>query len=145
MTNSTPADWLPDDSAVPNSGPASRLYFQVAGSAVAWVSPGLTDVLITWRACIHEEEFGGASAHPAARAVYFVMTTLLFSVAILAGGLSYSSWKKLSGLKDLLHAEGRECSEFMSLAGLYVSLTLGAGIVWLCIPLFVLRMCVRTR
>jgi len=119
--------------------PVRRLVFQVAASAVAWVSLGVADVIITWRACIHETPHGGAGIP------YFAITGLLFCLTLLAGGMSYRTWRKLSGLTALLRAEGRERSEFLSLAGLYISFTLGAGIVWLGLPLFILEMCVRTR
>jgi len=119
--------------------PVRRLVFQVAASAVAWVSLGVADVLITWRACIHETPQGGAGIPS------FAITGLLFCLTLLAGGMSYRTWRKLSGLTALLRAEGRERSEFLSLAGLYISFTLGAGIVWLGLPLFILEMCVRTR
>ena len=73
------------------------------------------------------------------------MTVLLLGVAVVAGVMSYRGWKKLAGVTGLLRAEGRERSEFLSLAGLYISFTLGAGMVWLGIPLFLLEICVRTR
>jgi len=105
------------------------------------MSLGATDVLITWRTCVGEQ-FG---ANTIARPLYFTVTLLLLCLAFLAGVMSYRSWKKLAGLTGLLRAEGRERSEFLSLAGLYISFTLGAGMVWLGIPLFILEICVRTR
>jgi len=122
-----------------------RLWFQVAASAGAWFGLGVADMLITWRACVHEEQFGGASAHPGARILYFAITGILFGVSLLAGGMSYRSWRKLSSVTALLSAEGRERKEFMSLAGLFISFTLGVGIVWLCLPLFIIPMCMRAR
>jgi hypothetical protein len=139
LTNALPSDWLPSNAAPSSRMPASRLCFQAAGSAVAWVSLGTADVLITWRACIHEAPQGGAGVP------YFVITGLLFCLTLLAGGMSYRSWQEVSGITALLRAEGRERSEFLSLAGLFISFTLGAGMVWLGIPLFILEMCVRTR
>jgi hypothetical protein len=116
--------------------------FSFAGSAAAWLALGVGDILVTWRACLHQAEYGGPSAHPLARAVYFILTFALFGVAFLAGAMSY---RKLSGLAPVLRAEGRECPEFFTLAGLFISLTLGAGIFWLCLPLFILQMCLRAR
>lgn len=125
--------------------PNSRLWFQVAASAAAWLSLGLGDMLITWRACVHEEQFGGPSVHPIAHALYFAVAGLVFALTVLAGTMSYRSWYSLSGVTSLLAAEGRERREFMSLAGIFISVTLGAGIIWLCLPLFLLEMCLRTR
>ena len=130
------------DSATPGN---RRLWFQVAASGVAWFSLGLIDAVITWRACVHEEQFGGPSAHPGARALYFVAWVVLFGLGALAGWMSYRSWRMLSGPGDLLYAEGTERREFMAQAGFFISLTLGIGFVWLCLPLFLIEMCARTR
>lgn len=145
MTNRLSNDRQPEASGSSAAIPNGRLWFQVAASGVAWIGLGLTDILITWRACVHEEQFGGPSAHPGARILYLVMWVVLFGLAVLAGTMSYRSWRALSGVTELLRAEGRERKEFMSLAGLFISLTLGIGIVWLCVPLFLIQMCLRTR
>jgi hypothetical protein len=123
----------------------ARLWFGLAASAGAWFGLGLADMFITWVACVHQEKFGGASVHPGARALYFAFTVLLFGVAALAGTMSYRNWYKLSHITSLLLAEGRERKEFMALAGLFISFTLGAGIIWLCLPLFILQQCLRAR
>lgn len=122
-----------------------RLWFEVAGSCVAWFALGFADIVITWRACVHEEQFGGPSSHPGARVLYVVMWILLFGLALLAGWMSFRSWRRLAETNDLLRSEGRERKEFMSQAGFFISLTLGIGIVWLCLPIFIIQMCVRTR
>jgi hypothetical protein len=140
-SNSIPADWLPNAPAASNTTATIGLCLQVAASAIAWMSLGMTDVLITWRTCLGEQ-FG---ANTLSRGLYFSVTVLLLGVAVVAGVMSYRGWKKLAGVTGLLRAEGRERSEFLSLAGLYISFTLGAGMVWLGIPLFLLEICVRTR
>jgi hypothetical protein len=122
-----------------------RLWLQLAMSAVAWIGLGIADMLITWRACLNEEQFGGASFHPGAHALYFVVTGLLFVAAVFTGVASYRTWRKLSDVTAFLDAEGRERSEFMSQAGVYISFTLGFGMIWFCIPLFIIQMCLRTR
>ena len=122
-----------------------RLWLQLAMSAMAWVGLGVADMLITWRACLNEEQFGGASVHPGAHALYFVITGLLFALAVLTGVLSYRTWRKLSDAPGFLQAEGRERSEYMSQAGVFISFTLGCGMVWFCLPLFLIQMCLRTR
>ena len=122
-----------------------RLWLQLALSALAWVGLGVADMLITWRACLNEEQFGGASVHSGAHALYFVITGLLFALAVLTGVLSYRTWRKLSNAPGFLQAEGRERSEYMSQAGVFVSFTLGCGMVLFCLPLFMIQMCLRTR
>jgi len=114
-------------------------------SALAWIGLGVADMLITWRACLNEEQFGGASFHPGAHALYFVVTGLLFVMAVLTGVSSYRTWRKLSGATTFLDAEGRERSEFMSQAAIFISFTLGFGMIWFFIPLFIIQMCLRTR
>ncbi len=42
---------------------------------------------------------------------------------------------------DLLSAEAIERKEFMALAGLIISFTLGIGMVWLFLPVFIIEMC----
>jgi hypothetical protein len=145
MTNRLGSDWQPEDTGNSAAIHNVRLWFQVAASGAAWLGLGLAYMVITWRACVHEEQYGGPSAHPGARVLYFVAWFLLFGVALLAGTMSYRSWRALSGASELLYAEGRERKEFMSIAGVFISLTLGIGIVWLCVPLFILQMCARAR
>jgi hypothetical protein len=102
-------------------------------------------MFITWRACLHQESSGGPSNHPAAQILYFLSGFLLLAVAVSAGAWSYRKWNALSGAISLLRAEGRDREEFMALAGLFLSFTLGVGIVWLCVPLFLIQMCLRIR
>ena len=102
-------------------------------------------MFITWQACLHQEEFGGPSAHPGARVLFFVFTFLLLGLAAVAGTMSYRDWRRLSGATTVLQAEATERKAFMAWAGLFISFTLGVGIVWLCLPLFILQMCIRAR
>lgn len=122
-----------------------RLWFEFAASAAAWSTIGVADVIISWRGCVHDEQFGGPSPHPGVRAVYVIVWLALFGLAALAGRMSYRTWRALSQARELLDAEGRERKEFMALAGFFVSVTLGSGFVWLGLPLFMLQMCARVR
>ena len=115
----------------------------VSGSA--WFVTGIAEMFITWRACLHNEQFGNASSHPAATLSAFVVSWLLIGLAAAAGFLSWSHWRRLSSQRDLLHAEGRAHQEFIALAGIFFSFTLGIGMVWMALPLFILRMCARIR
>lgn len=144
MTTLHGNDWQPE-AATNSLATNSRLWFQVAASCVSWFALGLADILITWRACVHEEQFGGSSAHPEARVLYFVAWIVLFGLALLAGTMSYRSWRMFSGVSDLLKSEGRQRKEFMAQAGFFISLTLGIGIVWLFLPLLIIQMCARAR
>jgi hypothetical protein len=122
-----------------------RLWFGVAASAVAWSVLGMTDVLLTWAACVHRERFGGASRHPEILLLTILITVALFATMVTAGIVSYRNWRRLSADADLESAEGRGREEFMALLGVFVSLTLGFSVLWLALPLFILDLCVRTR
>jgi hypothetical protein len=122
-----------------------RLWFGVAASAAAWFVLGLADVLLTWAACLHREQFGGASSHPGIRLLTLLITFVLFATILASGIVSYRNWRRLSADPDLESAEGRGREEFMALLGVFVSLTLGFSVIWFALPFFILDLCVRTR
>lgn len=125
--------------------PARRLWFGVVASATAWFAVGIAEMFITWRACMHNEQLGTASSHPAATAASFVVSFFLLGLVATAGWVSYTTWRRLSTQKSLVEAEGREHHEFLALVGVFFSLTLGAGMVWMSLPLFIIRLCARVR
>lgn len=122
-----------------------RLWFGVAASGAAWFGLGLTDILLTWAACLHREQLGGASDHSGIRLLTILITIVLFATIVASGTVSYRNWRRLSADPDLQSAEGRGREEFMALLGVFVSLTLGFSVLWLALPLFILDLCVRTR
>jgi hypothetical protein len=122
-----------------------RLWFGVAASAAAWFVLGLTDILLTWAACLHREQLGGANGHPGILLPTILITIVLFATIVASGVVSYRNWRQLSADADLERAEGRGREEFMALLGVFVSLTLGFSVLWLALPLFILDLCVRTR
>jgi hypothetical protein len=122
-----------------------QLWFGVAASAAAWFVLGFADILLTWAACLHREQFGGASSHRGILLLTVVITFVLFAIILASGMVSYGNWKRLSADADLESAEGRGREEFMALLGVFVSLTLGFSVIWLALPLFILDLCVRTR
>jgi heme/copper-type cytochrome/quinol oxidase subunit 2 len=122
-----------------------RLWFGVAASAAAWFVLGVADVLLTWAACLHREQLGGASSHAGILLLTVLITIVLFIIVLASGIVSYRNWRRLSADADLESAEGRGREEFMALLGVFVSLTLGFGVIWLALPLFILDLCVRTR
>jgi len=122
-----------------------RLWFGLVTVAIAWFSLGIAEMFITWRACLHNEEFGNASSHPAAMIAAYMVTFALIALVAVAGYISYLNWRRLSTQPSILQAEGRGRSEFVALLGVYISLTLGVGMIWMGIPLFILRLCARVR
>ncbi len=125
--------------------PPGKLWFGLTATAAAWVLLGMGDVLIAWWACVQDQQLGYGSIRSGAGILYFIATFLLFSLAAIAGITSYRNWRKLSAAGRLLEAEGRGRREFMALLGVFVSVTLGIGLVWLTVPLLILQMCVRAR
>ena len=124
---------------------AGRLWFGLAASACAWVLLCLLDILITWRVCVHRETLGSASAHPGARALYLVVSLALILIVVVAGVLSYRNWRALSEQRNLLEAQATDRREFMALLGVFVSLTLGMGVLWLSIPPLIIQLCLRAK
>jgi H+/Cl- antiporter ClcA len=122
-----------------------RLWFGLAASAVAWGALGLIDIVITWRACVHQEQFGNASAHPDARAMYIIVASALFLVVVTAGTMSYRNWRTISQQSEIIDATATDRQEFMALLGVFVSITLGMGVLWLAIPPLMIELCLRAK
>lgn len=122
-----------------------RLWFGPIASGVAWFAAGIAEMFITWRACLHNEQYGNAVSDPSATAASFVVSFFLLGVTATAGWVSYNAWRKLSTQRSFLEAEGRGHHEYVALIGVLASITLGAGMVWMCLPLFILKLCARTR
>jgi hypothetical protein len=122
-----------------------RLWHEFGSSVIAWLSLNCLNSVVAWRSCVHQEQLGNPSPHPGARLLYFLLWIAFFGLASLTGAQSYRTWRRLSGASDLLSAEGRERKEYMSLCGLFISVTLGIGFLWLSLPLFMIQMCLRTR
>lgn len=122
-----------------------RLWFGVVASGVAWFALGIAEMFITWRACLHQEAFGQASSHPAASVAAFVVSFFLIGLAAAAGYVSYITWRKVSTQPRLIEDEGRGFHAYLAFAGIFVSFTLGVGMVWMLLPLFILRFCARVR
>lgn len=123
----------------------SRLWFGLAASAVAWATLGFIDVLVTWRACVHQEQYGNPSPHPGARIIYLVAALVLFTIVVVAGTMSYRNWRTLSVQREILDATATDRREFMALLGVFVSVTLGVGVLWLAIPPLIIELCMRAK
>lgn len=122
-----------------------RLWFGFAVPAMAWLSLGILDILITWRACMHQEDFGIPNSHPAVRVVFFVLALVLLALTLGAGAISYRNFRQLSGQRGLLGSHAVERREFMAMLGVIISITLGMGIIWLALPPLFLDLCWRAK
>ena len=116
-----------------------RLWFGLAASAVAWGTLGFSDILITWRACVHQEQYGNSSAHPGARAIYIILAVVLFLVVVVRRDDVYRNWRAISEQREIIDATANDRREFMALLGVFVSITMGMGVLWLAIPPLVIR------
>lgn len=122
-----------------------RLWFGFGGAAVAWVLAGLLNVLLAWQACMGGEAGSLFFTQTGVRVVLGIITFLLLALAVAAGLISFQNWRALSRQEDLVEAEGRGRQEFMALFGMFVSFSLGVGIVWFVIPIYMIRMCERAH
>ena len=123
-----------------------KLWFGCIATALAWTGLGWLDILITWRACQHQENFGLAGgAHPYIRLLYSLFAVALLIISIWSGVVSYRNWHLLSAQKDFLESLGVERQEFMAVLGVIITVTLGMGIVWLALPPIFLDICWRAR
>lgn len=123
----------------------SRLWFGFAGSAASWVALGCLDIVITWRACMHQENFGIPTEHPGVTWLYFLISLALLGVTMGAGILSYQNWRALSRQDRILDSLAVRRGEFMAVCGVIVSITLGVGIVLLALPPLFLDLCWRAK
>lgn len=124
---------------------AKQLWFGFAASALAWTLAGLLNVFFAWQACMGGEAGSGVFTSTAFHVLLGLITFGLLAVAIIAGIVSYRNWRKLSEKPSFTDAEGRGREEFMAVAGVFVSASLGIGIALFAIPIYVLGMCVRYR
>lgn len=122
-----------------------RLWFGVLASGCAWFALGIAEMFITWRACLHNEAFGNASSHPPATAAALIVTFILIGLVAVAGFVSYATWRRLAAQRSLMETEAHDYREFVALVGVIFSFTLGVGMVWMGLPLFILRLCARVR
>lgn len=121
------------------------LWFGFITSVAAWTMLGCLDILVTWRACQHQENFGMPAPHPYIRLLYGVLAVALLAVSVSSGVISYRNWQRLSVQKEFIEAQGVERHEFMAVLGVIITVTLGMGAFWLALPPIFLDICWRAR
>lgn len=122
-----------------------RLLFGTATAAVAWVLLGCADIVITWRACMVQEDYGIPTPRPDVRILYFVVALVLLAITIFAGVTSYRTWRYLSEQRQVLDLQAVQRREFLAIGGVIVAVTMGMGILWLALPPLFLDLCWRAR
>jgi hypothetical protein len=125
--------------------PAKRLWFGFSGAALAWIIAGLVDVWLAWIACMGHEAGSGIFTSVGMRVLLGVVTFGLLAIATAGGLISFRNWRRLSESRDFMEAEGRGRKQFMALVGVFISISLGIGIIWFSLPIYILGICVRAR
>lgn len=123
----------------------ARLWFGLATGFFAWHLAGTAGMFITWRAGLHNEAFANAVREPWAYAAAFSSLGLLLLLTFIAGITAHRSWRQLAPEPHIWEGEGRGRKDYMALLGVFVSFTLGVGIVWMLIAHFILDYCLRMR
>lgn len=138
---------MPVQSDPSNSPPPNqpRLWFGSVAGACCWLGLLIADLLLAWKTCRELPNGFDTPALGSPIYLFAAVTAALFAVTIASGLVSYRNFRRLSPNADLLHSEATRREEFMALAGVFISLALGIGIVWLSLPLIILRLCVRAR
>lgn len=122
-----------------------KLWFGFAGSFFAWIILGCADIVIVWRACMRQADFGVPPSHPGVGVLIFLVALLLLAITIGAGIISYRNWQWLSQQRKMLDSMAVPRGEFMAVIGVIVSLTLGMGMVWLALPPLFIELCWRAK
>ena len=121
------------------------LWFGTAGAVMAWVLAGLLDVLFAWQACLGGERGSNVFTSTGMEILLGCISFGFLAVGVAAGVVSYKNWRKLSDQPDIISAEAKPRKQFMALVGVIVSLTLGVGMAWFSVPIYVLNICMRWR
>jgi len=125
------------------SVPPKRLWFGTAAAAVVWFVVELLNVGFAWEACRGDMAGRGPFSESGVHILLGILTFGSLALAVVAGLTSYRNWRALSEQPDITTTEARDRQEFMSVVGVFVSATLGLGIVWFAIPIYVLSFCKR--
>jgi hypothetical protein len=124
---------------------ARRLWFGTATAAVSWILLGCVDIVITWRACMIQEDYGIPTPRPDVRFLYFAFALVFLGLSFIGGWVSYRNWRSLTGQREFLNSPAVERRAFMALGGLIVTATMGMGVLWLALPPLFLDICWRAR
>lgn len=125
--------------------PTRRMWFGAAGAAVAWIVAEFINVLLSGQGCSRALAAALVVTPLWLRIGLGIITIALLGASIAAGIISYRTWRGLARNADLVAAEGHSRQEFVALVGLFVSATLGLGIFWFVLPIYIIRMCVRAH
>lgn len=122
-----------------------RLWFGFSGAAFAWALAGFLDATLAWFACRGGEMGSSVFTTTGMRVLLGFITFGLLAIATAGGLISFSNWRKLSENEAFIEGEARGRKQFMAKVGVILSISLGVGIIWFAIPVYILGLCVRGR
>jgi hypothetical protein len=122
-----------------------RLWFGAITAAVAWTLLGMIDIVITWRSCMVQEDYGIPTPQPGSRILYGALAFVFLVLSVYAGYVSYRTFRYLTNGHKLMEVEAVPRKEFFAYVGLVVTVTMGMGILWLGLPPIFLDLCWRAR
>ncbi|MFY9740798.1 MAG: hypothetical protein WA252_07885 [Candidatus Sulfotelmatobacter sp.] len=125
--------------------PAKRLWFGFSASAFAWGLAGFLDSTLAWYACFGGELGWGVFTSAGLRILLGFISFGLLAITLWAGITSYLNWRRLSESDDLMEAEAYGRQQFMALCGVFLSVTLGIGIIWFSMAVYIIGICQRVR
>lgn len=122
----------------------SRLWFGLTGSATAWMLLLIIDLILAWKMC--SEQPNGFDEVTVGWIVYLMgaVTVVMFAITIYAGVMSFRDFERVSNV-SIKRSEGTGREEFMALGGVFLSICMSLGILWLGLPFLVLHICTRAR
>lgn len=122
-----------------------RLWFGFSAAAFAWMLTGFLDTTLAFYACFGGE-LGWAVFTPTGMRILLGFISFgLLAVAAAAGFTSYQNWRRLSGRGSFIEAEGRGRQQFMAISGVFLSVSLGIGIILFSMTVYFLNICQRVR
>ncbi len=128
-----------------NRLPQKRLWFGTAAGAAAWALQGFTCFLISTQACKYGAGRLGPLGGPGVRILIGAVTLVFLAITVIGGMTSYRNWKAISEQRSLTHAEALNREAFMSLIGVFLSVTFVIAIIWAGLTPIFENVCINAR
>lgn len=122
-----------------------RLWFGFVATAIAWTLTGCVDIVIAWRFCQHQRDFGVPADSPAAPWLAGLLAVALLIISVISGIISYRNWQRLAPPQSFIDSQAVERHEFLAVLGVIITITLGMGIVWFALPSIIVNFCWRAK
>lgn len=107
-----------------------RLWYGLAAPIAAWVVEGMASFAFSDYACEQGKPLPPSFSRTTVVTALIVLAAVMLAVAVSAGVVAWRTWRSLSKAPRVSEAEGRGRGEFMSLAGIFISVIFSIAIVW---------------